>query len=730
LKLQAHLFRLVIAVVIPLVVLAILAGAYAVRNERESAEQSAGRIARAAMSAVDAEIRGSMSTIEALSSSEALVRGDIRAFHAEAQRVLSTQPIWFNIGLASPNKVQLFDARLPYGEHRPFGVDQPSFDRAVSTGKPVVGDMAIDRIAEKPIARIRYPIVQGGEVRYVLSVSLSTTVFDRILREQSLPDGWVIVIADRNRRFVARLPYQPAGAPVSPDFRRALDQAPEGFIRGRTVEGFETYTPYLTSAYSGWTLGVAIPRNVIDAGMWRIIWSLTAGITIALLLAFLLAWFMARTVTRSVSVLAGSTDAVGRGETLPAEPPARIDEIAVLHRSLREASIAVRQRDEASQRERQALEREKDALSRVDRAKDEFLAMLSHELRNPLAGLTAAAHILQLSRDHSNVDIASKAIGRQTKQMSRLVEELLDMSSVAMGKTVLHKEVVDLAKLVNHCVENWRTSGQLNKHRLNVDSQSVCINADRARMEQIVSNLLDNAVKFTPAGGTISVEVKQHEGLALLAVQDTGRGFSPEVADELFQMFYQVDAGGARTDGGMGIGLALVKRLVEMHGGSVTATSPGPNAGARFTVTIPAVQAMPAAENNRAMNGSKARILIVDDNTDARETLATLLSVMGYNVMQAPSGAQALHTVEMTPPDVVLLDIGMPEMDGYEVARRLRRTPDGQRLVLIAVSGYGQIADKDAAKQAGFDMHLTKPVDGEALEQTLSSISSLGSMTD
>jgi two-component system sensor histidine kinase UhpB len=300
LKLQAHLFRLVIAVVIPLVVLAILAGAYAVRNERESAEQSAGRIARAAMSAVDAEIRGSMSTIEALSSSEALVRGDIRAFHAEAQRVLSTQPIWFNIGLASPNKVQLFDARLPYGEHRPFGVDQPSFDRAVSTGKPVVGDMAIDRIAEKPIARIRYPIVQGGEVRYVLSVSLSTTVFDRILREQSLPDGWVIVIADRNRRFVARLPYQPAGAPVSPDFRRALDQAPEGFIRGRTVEGFETYTPYLTSAYSGWTLGVAIPRNVIDAGMWRIIWSLTAGITIALLLAFLLAWFMARTVTRSV----------------------------------------------------------------------------------------------------------------------------------------------------------------------------------------------------------------------------------------------------------------------------------------------------------------------------------------------------------------------------------------------------------------------------------------------
>jgi CheY-like chemotaxis protein/two-component sensor histidine kinase len=356
--------------------------------------------------------------------------------------------------------------------------------------------------------------------------------------------------------------------------------------------------------------------------------------------------------------------------------------------------------------------------------------MLSHELRNPLAGLTAAAHILQLSRDHSNVDIASKAIGRQTKQMSRLVEELLDMSSVAMGKTVLHKEVVDLAKLVNHCVENWRTSGQLNKHRLNVDSQSVCINADRARMEQIVSNLLDNAVKFTPAGGTISVEVKQHEGLALLAVQDTGRGFSPEVADELFQMFYQVDAGGARTDGGMGIGLALVKRLVEMHGGSVTATSPGPNAGARFTVTIPAVQAMPAAENNRAMNGSKARILIVDDNTDARETLATLLSVMGYNVMQAPSGAQALHTVEMTPPDVVLLDIGMPEMDGYEVARRLRRTPDGQRLVLIAVSGYGQIADKDAAKQAGFDMHLTKPVDGEALEQTLSSISSLGSMTD
>jgi signal transduction histidine kinase/CheY-like chemotaxis protein len=726
LKLRTHLFQLVIAVVTPLVVLAILAGVYAVRNERESAERAAIRIARAAMSAVDAEIRGSMTAIEALASSEALAHGDIKAFHAEAQRVLSGQPIWLNIGLASPNRVQLFDARLPYGEHRPYGIDQPSFDRAVSTGTPVIGDMAIDRVSEKPSARIRYPIVQRGEVRYVLSVSLSATVFDGILREQNLPDGWVMVIADRNRRFVARLPYQPPGAPVSPDFRRALDQAPEGFLKGRTVEGFETYTPYLTSSYSGWALGVAIPRHVIDAGMWRIVWSLATGITIALLLAFLLAWFMARVVTRSVSVLAGSTDAVGRGELLPTDPPAPIDEIAVLHRSLRDASTAVRQREEAAQREKEALEREKDALSKVDRAKDEFLAMLSHELRNPLAGLTAAAHILQLSRDQSKVDIASKAIERQTKQMSRLVEELLDLSSVAMGKTTLHKQVVDLALLVRQCIDSWRTGGRLDRHQLNLDSRSVCINADRARMEQIVSNLLDNAVKFTPAGGTISVEVEEHEGMAILAVQDTGRGFSPEVADELFQMFYQVDAGGARSDGGMGIGLALVKRLVDMHGGSVTAASPGPNAGARFTITLPAIQALPVEEASRTISGSRARILVVDDNTDAREMLAALLSVMGFSVMQAPSGAQALKTVEMTPPDVVLLDIGMPEMDGYEVARRLRQMRAGQHLVLIAVSGYGQMADKEAAKQAGFDMHLTKPIDGSALEQKLSSIRRVG----
>ena len=721
-KLRAHLYRLVLVAITPILLLSILAGVYAVRNERESAERYATKIARAAMSAVDAELRGSMTTIRALASSEALEKGDIRTFHAETQRVLVTQPFWLNIGLATPNKVQLMDARLPYGAHRPYAVDEPAFDSAVATGEPTIGNVGIGRVTNEPAVRIRLPIFQGGEVRYVLSVSHSTSLFDKVLREQNLPDGWVIVIADQNKRFIARVPYQPAGAPVSVDFRRALEEAPEGFLRGRTVEGFETYTPYLTSPYSGWALGVAIPKSVIEAGIWRVIGLLAAGMIVALLLAFLLAWFMAHTVTRPVGALAASTEAVARGEPVMAEAPAPIDEIIVLHRSLQSASAAVRQREEAAQREREALAREKEALSKVDRAKDEFLAMLSHELRNPLAGLTAAAQILKVTTDESKTELARGAVERQTKQMSRLVEGLLDLSSVAMGKTILHKENIDLAQLVDQCIGSWRTSRRLDDRRLTVNTRSVWVHADRARIEQVVSNLMDNAVKFTSAGDTIGVEVGEHEGEAVLTVQDNGRGFTPEVNELLFQMFFQVEGGGARSKGGMGIGLALVKRLMDMHGGSVTAASFGLNQGARFTVRLPAVRAAASVpEIQEPFRAAKPRILIVDDNVDARAMLAALLDMMGYAVMDAENGIEALEIARTSPQDVVLLDIGMPGMDGYETARRLREV-HSERLVIIALTGYGQATDKERARQAGFDLHLTKPVDAATLERTLATL--------
>lgn len=416
-KLQSRLFKLVVVAVLPLVALAIVAGVFLVRVERASTERYGVGIVRAALSAVDAQLRGSISTIEALAASQALARGDIRAFHQEAQRVLATQPRWLNIGLATPDRVPLFDAIRPFGGHAPIGEDDRTFDTAVRTGKPVIGNVHSGTAVLAPAVRVRYPIVQNGEVRYVLSVPHSPAMFDAILRAQELPEGWVIVIADRNKRFVARLPPQPAGVPVSEDFRTAMERSPQGILRGRTVEGLDTYTPYLTSGMSGWVLGVAIPVQVVEAGMWRAIGTLAAGVVLALILGFGLAWLIARTITHPVGALVAATKAVARGETVMAEPPAPIDEVVILHRSLRDASAAVRQREELASREREALAREKDALSKADWAKDEFLAMLSHELRNPLAALMAAAHLLRVSKDNVATEQARAAVERQTRQM-------------------------------------------------------------------------------------------------------------------------------------------------------------------------------------------------------------------------------------------------------------------------------------------------------------------------
>jgi signal transduction histidine kinase/ActR/RegA family two-component response regulator len=724
-KLQTRLFKLVLAAVLPLVVLAIVAGVFLVRNERESIERYAIGITRAAMSAVDAQLRGSISTIEALAASQALARGDIREFHKEAQRVLATQPGWLNIGLATRDKIQLFDAIRPFGEHVPFGGDGEIFETVVRTGKPVIGDVRLGAAVPTPSVRIRYPIIQNGEVRYVLSVPHSPSLFDAILRAQELPEGWVIVIADRNKRFIARLPAQPVGASVSEDFRKAIDSAPNGFLRGRTVEGFETYTPYLTSSLSGWVLGVAIPAHVVEAGMWRAIWTLATGVGVALILGFGLAWSIARTITRPVGALAAATEAVARGETVMADPPAPIDEVVILHRSLRDASVAVRQREESAKREREALAREKEALSKADRAKDEFLAMLSHELRNPLAALTAAAHLLKVSKDEASTEAARAAIERQTRQMSRLVGDLLDLSSITMGKVVLEREDLNLADVVNRSIEPWRTSGRLENRRLMVQADPVWVNADRARVEQIVTNFMDNAVKFTPAGGRIDLHVGEENGMALLAVRDDGRGFMPEIAEQLFEMFFQFEPGVARTKSGMGIGLALVRRLVELHGGSVSATSAGPDRGAQFTVRLPSVSA-PSMVLRKGVPAAKSKLtmLVVDDNSDAREMLATLLTLMGHSVTQAGDGLATLEAAAQGGgPDVAFIDIGLPDMDGYEVARRLRLTEHGRQIILIALTGYGQFQDRQRAEEAGFDLHLTKPVDADVLESVLNQVS-------
>ena len=315
---------------------------------------------------------------------------------------------------------------------------------------------------------------------------------------------------------------------------------------------------------------------------------------------------------------------------------------------------------------------------------------------------------------------ATSVVERQTRHMSRLISDLLDISRIAHGKFALDRERFDLAEAVTRLVSVWRVWGRFERHNVALHTAPVWIDADRARVDQITANLLDNALKFTPVGKTVHVTVEAAPGLALLRVADEGVGLAPEARQRIFELFVQEGPG---TQGGLGIGLALVKRLAEIHGGSASVESAGPGKGAMFTVQLPSVPGPAAAEAPAtAQRGAGRTVLIVEDNDDARHMLVAALALDGHQVHAAPDGESGLQLAEHSPPDVALIDIRLPGIDGYEVARRLRAAHERRRIALIALTGFGQTEDRRRAFDAGFDAHLVKPVNADRLKRVIAEL--------
>lgn len=365
-------------------------------------------------------------------------------------------------------------------------------------------------------------------------------------------------------------------------------------------------------------------------------------------------------------------------------------------------------------------------LAEADRRKDEFLAMLAHELRNPLAPIRNATDILLLKgSDQSVLRRARELIGRQVMHMTRLLDDLLDVSRITGGKIRIAKEPVAVADVVAQAVETVRPLIDKKQHHLSISlpSEPVRLEADSTRLVQVVANLLNNAAKYTEPGGNIWLTGELVNDEVVLRVRDTGVGIGREMLPRVFDLFAQSDRTLDRSQGGLGIGLTLVHKLVEMHGGSVFAHSDGPGRGSEFTVRLPALPAAtPAVESppsEFASASSPARVLVVDDSVDVAEAIGMLLSLLGHEVHMAHSGKDAIEAARKLRPDVVLLDIGLPGMDGYAVARCLRERPEVNGLRLIAVSGYGQEEDLARSKAAGFDHHLVKPVSAEALQAAI-----------
>ena len=380
-------------------------------------------------------------------------------------------------------------------------------------------------------------------------------------------------------------------------------------------------------------------------------------------------------------------------------------------------------------------------LRRKDQRKDEFLAMLAHELRNPLAAIRNAVALGSDPTDAAEIEWAMEVINRQMRQLSRLIDDLLDMSRITQGKVQLRKEPLDAAAILNSAVETVRPLMEERQHELTVALRpgTLQLEADPTRLEQIVVNLLANAAKYTEKGGEISLRARQEDGKIVIRVRDNGVGIPTEKLPQMFELFAQGDRTLARSEGGLGIGLTLVRSLTEMHGGTVEAFSEGQNRGSEFVVRLPASPAAPppvteavvpggssrpartpaAAPQATPPAGNTRRVLVVDDNVDSARGTALILSRYGYDVRVAYDGPGALSAAQEHRPEFVLLDIGLPGMDGYEVAQRLRQDTTMAAVRLVAVSGYGQESDRRRSQEAGFDQHLVKPVDPGALLELL-----------
>ena len=374
----------------------------------------------------------------------------------------------------------------------------------------------------------------------------------------------------------------------------------------------------------------------------------------------------------------------------------------------------------------QDLRRLNDELAQANRRKTEFLATLAHELRNPLAPLSNGLHLMRMGASKPELlDKTRQMMERQVQHMVHLVDDLLDVARISTGKVELRRQRIDLKEVVATAVETSASLIESGRHKLHVEmpSQPLPMDADPTRIAQVVSNLLNNAAKYTPEPGRITLKVRVEGSEAVLSVTDTGIGIDPDALAQVFEMFAQVPSSAAKPLGGLGIGLSLVQSLVALHGGSVSAASPGPGQGSTFTARLPLAVAEGAGAESQAASApasaGQLQVMVVDDNTDAAESLGVLLDIEGHAAHIAHTGAEALQIAQEHALDVVFLDIGLPDMSGYDVARRLRMLPGLQQTLLVALTGWGTQDDRQRTREAGFDRHLTKPAELPAVEELL-----------
>ena len=713
-----------VGTLLPVVVFGAVVVFQLARSERQTAERRVVHSARVLAASFEREMAGSIRTLQALAESDALARGDLEAFLAECVRVRRTQPSWKVVLLLAPDGQGLLNTGFPWGSTPPPLAEQESFMRVVETHQPTVGRIATGRGSAGMFAfPIRVPVMRDGTLRYVLTAVITPEALVQVVASQASSDEeWTRSLVDQNGLIAARTrePARFVGKPAPRSFLERTRLSNEDVYADMSLDGTDVYVAFSRSRVWGWTASVVSPRRILDAPL---VGSMLAvgGLGLALLLVSASgAWVFSRRIERSITRASAAAAALSGGER-PRGEPSSVRELARLGEALELSGRLLREREAERDAHLATSEAARAEAVAASRAKDAFLAMLGHELRNPLAPIVTSMELLRargLARTPEH-----EVITRQLQHVVRLVDDLLDVSRITRGQMELRREPIELSSVVTRALEAVSPLIQQRRHVLEVDvSPDSWLLADPERLTQVVANLLTNAAKYTPPGGHLQVRARDADGGFSLVVEDDGPGVPPDLLPRIFEPFVQGPRTLDRREGGLGLGLALVRGLAEAHGGHVEAHDKGHGQGSTFTVWLPGhlrAERPPPPPGDEPREAPLARelmaaerfgVLVVDDNVDAAELLAELLEMNGYEVVMAHDCEGALRRIEVFLPHLVLLDIGLPGVDGYGVAERIRQRLGESGPAFAALTGFGQEGDRARSHAAGFLQHFVKPL--------------------
>lgn len=717
---RRQLTLLVAAVAVPVIVLATVASARLWSLQREAHEQRYLERVSALRLALDTEFDGTIRLLSGLGSAENLGLGETPAPELADRftQLLRTHPEWTVLGLAGA------DGRAVVSVTRAGDPPLPGPPAELLKGmrQPGVTELLTvpdGRRAAYVVAPVeaREPAVPGW-----LYVGETSDDWLRFLRRYPVSPDATLTIVDRGDLIVARTQAHErwVGQPVPASFATEARRTDEGSFETHAMDGSPVYAAFSRSRLAGWLVATGVASSTVEQALRQSTTSLVAGFLVTALVVAVLAVGIGSRIIGALSRLAEAAGRIGAPDAALGDDdtPLRVREAETVRRALRRASelIQARTAERAAAFEREAEAR--GVAERLNASKDEFIAMLGHELRNPLSALKSASTLLAMP----NVPAAVKArsheiVERQIGRLTALVDDMLDVARLESGKIALTEQRLDLSVLAAHVVEAFQSAGRCAHVTLEATLQSAWVDGDETRLEQIVANLLDNACKYTPPGGHVWLATGRAGAHAVLEVRDDGSGIAPELLPRVFDVFAQGQRTLARAEGGLGLGLAVVRRLVGLHGGTIAATSDGTGRGATFRLELPgreADRAAPVAEPGPSSTPAALRIVVVEDEPENRELYQLLLEEEGHAVVTAADGEAGVGTILAQQPEVAIVDIGLPGIDGFEVARRVRAAPAGPRPMLVAVTGYGTPADRDKALAAGFDAFLRKPFDLDA----------------